>query len=97
MTGRTDVDVPVVGGGQAGLGPGHQLARRTSPSLLIVDGPARERPPVRLRTRVLALTRHDRRPTGAVPAAGHQPVAPGRAAPHPATSDDPALTSGEAA
>ena len=104
------VDVLVVGAGQAGLGTGHHLARRTSLSFLVVDGAdrvgdswrrrwdslvlftprrfsslpgtpmprgpgeyatkdqagdyfedyaARERLPVRLRTRVLALTRHD--------------------------------------
>lgn len=42
MTDRADgdvrVDVLVVGAGQAGLGTGHHLARRTSLSFLIVDG-----------------------------------------------------------
>ena len=112
MTDRPEVDVHVlvVGAGQAGLGTGHWLARRTSLSFLIVDGAerlgeswrrrwdslvlftprrfsslpgtpmprgvgeyaskdeaadylaayvARERLPVRLRTRVLALTHGD--------------------------------------
>lgn len=117
MTERSDrndegvtVDVLVVGAGQAGLGTGHHLARRTSLSYLIVDGAdqlgeswrrrwdslvlftprrfsslpgtamprgvgeyaskdetadylahyvARERLPVRLRTRLLTLTRDD--------------------------------------
>lgn len=104
------MDVLVVGGGQAGLGTGHHLARLSSLSFLIVDGAdrvgdswrrrwdslvlftprrfsslpgtpmprgpgeyatkdqagdyfedyaARERLPVRLRTRVTGLTRHD--------------------------------------
>ncbi len=40
MTGPEDVsvDVLVVGAGQAGLGTGHHLARRTASSFLIVDG-----------------------------------------------------------
>ena len=36
-----DVDVLVVGAGQAGLGTGHHLARRTSLSFVIVDGAER--------------------------------------------------------
>jgi len=39
--GDTDVDVLVVGAGQAGLGTGYWLARRTSLSFLIVDGAER--------------------------------------------------------
>ena len=39
--GDTDVDVLVVGAGQAGLGTGYWMARRTSLSFLIVDGDER--------------------------------------------------------
>ncbi|MDP9461242.1 MAG: NAD(P)-binding domain-containing protein [Actinomycetota bacterium] len=43
MTDRdeVDVDVLVIGAGQAGLGTGHWLARRTSLSFLVVDGAER--------------------------------------------------------
>jgi putative flavoprotein involved in K+ transport len=43
MTDRTDgnLDVLVIGAGQAGLGTGHWLARRTSLSFLVVDGAER--------------------------------------------------------
>ena len=60
----------------------------------ILDGVDRD---AREAVRRIAADLAERGPAGAISAVAARPVAPGRAAPRPAASDDPAPTSGEAA